>query len=503
MRVVLVHFRENYTLAPPMGILYIGTVLRNAGYNVQIIDSFPAHYESAIRRITYFQPDLIGISVLTTGYSIASRYTSLLKQQNPNALFCWGGVHASSLPEEVLKEQDIDFVVIGEGEETMLEVCNNLSEGKGLEGIKGIAFKKKGKILNNGSRPFIENLDSLPFADRALLKSPPFSWYLSPPGILRGKFYCGITTMYTSRGCPYQCIFCASKTVHGYRLRRRTVASVIDEMRYLKNNFGVYGIYFIDDTFAIDRKWLEEFCNTFKKNDLKMIWGCQTRADVAQNIDILWVMKNAGCVQIDIGCESGSDRILKILKKGIMSEMILKSFENLKKVKMKTFATFIIGNPDETMEDVKKTENLAKFAPGSVSFLILVPYPGSDLYKIAIENKWFIEKNIIFDERWTNKQSDIPVIEASFKTKDLIEMRARLQNKYFFRNNIGIVVAFLMNPYFLFKVMLVIIRDPIFIYKSVKKTFRKRKLVELLEDLYQKFNEELMINFLRNIVTSE
>ena len=358
-----------------------------------------------------------------------------------------------------------------------------------MEGVSGVYYVEGGDIKKNAPRAFIADLDSLPIPDRSLLEN--FKWYLSPPGILRGKFYYGITTMYASRGCPHQCIFCASKIVHGNKIRRRSVDNVIKEMSYLKDRFGVTGIYFNDDTFATDIIWLKEFCDKLKESRLNMVWGCQTRADIAQNLDILRMMKEGGCVQVDIGCESGSDKILKNLKKGITSSMILKSFESLKKVKMETFATFILGNPGETMEDVKKTEMVAERAPGAVSFLILVPYPGSPLFQMALDNKWFIDKNIVFDDRWTNKQSDILVMEASFKADDLIKIRAKLQNKFFFRNNMSTMLAFLRSPYFFYKAMETVITHPIFIYKSAKNALKKRKTMDFLENLYQKFNEEL------------
>jgi anaerobic magnesium-protoporphyrin IX monomethyl ester cyclase len=189
MRVALLHFRENYTLAPPMGILYIGTVLRNSGHDIKVLDSFPAHHEGTCDSVRDFRPDIIGLSVLTTGYQIASHYTRLLRKQNPGSLICWGGVHPSALPREVLQEeQDVDFVVAGEGEQTMLEVCGNIEQKKGLAGIKGVVFRQKDVLQDNGRRAFIEDLDALPIPDRELLEKPRFSWYLSPPGSYAENF---------------------------------------------------------------------------------------------------------------------------------------------------------------------------------------------------------------------------------------------------------------------------------------------------------------------------
>jgi radical SAM superfamily enzyme YgiQ (UPF0313 family) len=435
---------------------------------------------------------------MTTSYSIAKDFNKELRQEIPDAYYFWGGVHATALPEETMAENNLDFLVYGEGELTMVEVCKRLEgkrkdlnkRGADLTGVDGVYYVHNGKIKKNPPRYLIKDLDSVPIPDRTLLKN--FKWYLSPPGILRGKFYYGITTIYASRGCPYQCIFCASKIIHGTTIRRRSVGNVIEEMRHLKEKFGVRGIYFIDDTFATNIEWLKEFCDKLKNSGLNMIWGCQTRANIAQDINVLKIMKEGGCVQVDIGCESGSDKILANLKKGITVEMILKSFENLKKLKMTTFATFILGNPGETMEDIKKTEQIAKLAPGGVSFLILVPYPGSPLYKMALENNWFIDEDIIFDERWANKQSDTPIMKSSFlSVDDLIRVRADMQNMFFFKNNLQTILAFMKSPYFLYKALSTILKHPVFIYQSAKKALSKKKSMDFLEDLYQKFNEDL------------
>lgn len=504
MKVVLIHIKENFTPVPPTGLLYVGTMLKREGHEVRVFDINIKEKNSIIEKIKNIDPDMVGFSAMTTSYSVTKEFNRELKKEVPYAYYCWGGVHATALPIETIKENSLDFLVYGEGEFTMVEVCKRIKnkknpstrlgassseQGINLEGVSGVYYVEGGDIKKNPPRAFIENLDSLPIPDRSLLEN--FKWYLSPPGILRGKFYYGITTMYTSRGCPYQCIFCASKIVHGGRIRRRSVDNVIKEMSYLKDSFGVTGIYFNDDTFATDVIWLKEFCDKLKESSLNMVWGCQTRADIAQNLDILKIMKKAGCVQVDIGCESGSDKILKNLKKGITVAMILKSFKNLKEVKMKTFATFILGNPGETTEDVRKTEMVARYVPGGVSFLILVPYPGSPLFKMAFDNKWFINENIVFDDRWANKQSDIPVMEASFKANELVEIRTKLQNKFFLRNNISTIVAFLRSPYFLYKALTTVIVHPLFVYNSIKKAVQKRKMMDFLEDVYQKFNEDL------------
>ena len=499
MKVVLIHVKENFTPVPPMGIMYIGTLLKEKGHEVHIFDVAPANRKETLARIKSIDPDIIGFSCMTTAYSVTSDFNKRLREIVPHAYYCWGGVHPTARPEQTMEENKLDFLVYGEGELTMVEVCERIKgrkkdptkRGIDLSGIRGTYYFHSGKIHKNPPMPYIENLDTLPFPDRSMLEN--FEWYLSPPGILRRKFHYGITTMYTSRGCPYGCIFCCSKIVLGKRIRQRSVANVIAEMAYLKRNFGVTGIYFNDDTFATDEAWIKDFCETLKRSRLNMIWGCQTRANFAQNFGLMKMIVDAGCVQVDIGCESGSDRILNNLGKGITAKMILESFRNLRRLNIDVFATFIIGNPGETMEDLKKTEYLASKAPGSVSFLILVPYPGSPLFDMAVKNKWFTGSAdyLVFDERWTNKQSDIPVMAASFKASELVKIRAALDNKFFIKNYSMLVTDFIKNPYFFLKMAMTFIKNPLYMVRSAIKAARKGKITDFLESVYQKFNEEL------------
>jgi radical SAM superfamily enzyme YgiQ (UPF0313 family) len=497
MKVVLVHLKENFTPVPPAGILYIGTILKKDGHKVWVFDENIKDSKCLLQKIKEIDPDLVGFSAMTTSYTITRKFNEQLKKAIPLAYYCWGGVHASALPMETIEENKLDFLVYGEGELTMVDVCkvikgkktNAGERGVDLKGILGVYYVSENKIVKNHARPLIEDLDSIPIPDRSLLEN--FGWYLSPPGILRGKFYSGITTICTTRGCPYQCLFCASKIVHGEYLRKRSVQNVIKEIEYLKKVFGVTGVYFNDDTFATDDAWLKELHDSIKRKRLNIVWGCQTRANIAQNIDTLKIMKDAGCVQVDIGCESGSDKILNNLRKGISKKMILESFKNLKNLKMETFATFIVGNPGETMEDIRQTKEVAKMAPGTVSFLILVPYPGSPLYKMALSHNWFVNGNIVFDERWTNKQFDIPVMQASFKAEELVKIRAFLQNKFFWKNSLPIIRAFFRSPFSLWKVVTTLICHPFFVCKSFIKAIKKRKSMDFLEDMYQKYYEGL------------
>jgi radical SAM superfamily enzyme YgiQ (UPF0313 family) len=468
-----------------MGILYVGTVLKEAGCDVKVIDSFPGFNEENIEKICSFNPDLVGVSVLTTGHRLAAKYTRLLKERLPQTRVCWGGVHASAIPRQVLEQEPVDFVVVGEGEETALEVCKKLSGDKNasLDGINGIVFRAKNGIVENPKRDFIQDPDRLPIPDRRLLESPAYEWYMSPPGIIRGQFLDGITTFYTTRGCPYNCIFCCSHETAGRKLRQRSVDNCLREIGYLKKEFHIKGLYFNDDTFGLDKKWLREFCRKLIDGKYGLVWGCQTRAPLATK-ETLGLMKAAGCVQVDIGCESGSDRILKNLRKDITVSDILQAFDSAKAAGIDTFATFIVGNPGETMEDVRKTEETARRIGSQVSFLILVPYPGSELFEMAKENGWLLDDQLHFAENWTNKQSEEPVMEINFKAAELVRIRAGLQNGYFWENNSKIFFGLLAHPFYLFRIMMAFFRNMALASQG--------KSSVLLEAIYQTFNEGLM-----------
>jgi radical SAM superfamily enzyme YgiQ (UPF0313 family) len=230
------------------------------------------------------------------------------------------------------------------------------------------------------------------------------------------------------------------------------VANVIEEINYLAYDFNIKGLYFNDDTFGLNKEWLMDFCQSLRKMRFKLVWGCQSRADILSK-EMLCQMKKAGCIQVDIGAESGSETVLKNLKKDITPKDTEEVFKIARKVGLKTFATFILGCPGETTEDVKKTEELAKKISSRVSFLILVPYPGSELFKMAKQNNWLRRPNLFFSEEWANKQSENPVMEINFKAEDLLRIRAELQNMFFLRNNLAIFLAFIVRPIYLFGII--------------------------------------------------
>lgn len=353
----------------PRGLLSLAAVLLPHA-EVKVFD--PEPLDQALEEVAQFQPHIIGITAMSQTYPRAKEVYSILKKKLPRAVFLLGGPHPTALPEEVYEELKPDAIIIGEGEETVLEVV----QGKPWEEIQGIFYHGQ----KNPPRPLIEDLDSLPLPAYSLM--PTFSRYLIPPGTIRGVWSSrGTINIMTSRGCPFHCIFCGSSLLFGKRVRRYSVARVLEEVEGLMKGYGVDSFWFTDDVFTVLPSWVEEFCSEIERRGLKLSWSCQLRADTVEK-PLLLAMKRAGCLQVDIGVESGSEQVLKTLKKGIRPEDIERAFSLLKEVKLRAMATFVIGSPGETREDIRLTHQLLKkIKPSFSQFFFLIPYPGSELYE--------------------------------------------------------------------------------------------------------------------------
>lgn len=358
----------------PLGLAYIAAVLEREGYTVEILDCIAnlIELETLKKEIARIKPDIVGITCLTP-MSARSVDAAKAVRDTHNCTIVMGGPHVSILPEEVLNVADV--AVMGEGEQTMLEIVKCIESNGELNSIKGISFKDGDKVIITDPRPYA-NLDSIPLPARHLL---PMSKYHPTPANYT-KLPC--VTMITTRGCPFGCIYC-SKSACGKIVRYRSPDNVIHEVEYLIKEFNAREILFWDDVFTLNKKRAEQICDLMIEKNINIPWTCESRVDcVTENL--LTKMKKAGCWQIGYGVESGDPDILKKIKKGITLEEVQRAFKWTREAGIHVRAYFMIGLPGETKGQILHTIEMAKkLDPDIAQFCITTPYPGTELFEMA------------------------------------------------------------------------------------------------------------------------
>ncbi len=362
--------------------------------------------------LSSFSPDVVGISGQTTP-SIHEVYQTakVVKNHDPSILVVVGGAHVTFQDEEVLRDcPEIDVVVRGEGEVTMNVLLEEINGNHSYHGVAGTTTRADGTIIRNPDRPYIHDLDSLPFPAYDLLGLHQYF----PKG---DRF----APMITSRGCPYQCTFCSSSRITGKRWRGRSPTNVIQELQFLQDRYGVRDITFIDDLFTFDHRRVSDICSMMNKEADNVTWTCSSRADImSRHPEMANWLKEAGCHTIYIGAESGSQRILNTIKKGIRLSQIIKSVRLAKKVGLQVVLSFILGIPGETEEDMRSTIDFAcRLDPDFAQFTICTPYPGTPMYDEAMENGW------ISDSDWSKFTVIDPVLNLPELSRTTIKKNLR------------------------------------------------------------------------------
>jgi radical SAM superfamily enzyme YgiQ (UPF0313 family) len=345
----------------------------------ELLDVFPRYLEGlqqpehpiwreAEEVMREFAPDLIGITYLSTKKGSVETLTRMAKSLFPDVPVVLGGSHPSFLPESSLEQTGADFVVMGEGEETLADLIRRIEAGDTrYADIPGLAYRDaSGSIVTTAPRPLIDDLDSLPFPDRESLYRPD-SYRSDDMGMIM-----------TSRGCPFNCTFCSS--LWGQRIRHRSIPNILSEIRYLHERFGTRNIYFKDDTFTADRKWVNAFCEAISRTDPSISWECLTRIELV-NRDLIESMRAAGMFNLKIGIETGSERLLRATNKKLSLDQIRRGAAVLNELGQSWSAFFMLGYPDESEEEIKMSWRLIEeIRPTYVSMSILVPYPGCSTY---------------------------------------------------------------------------------------------------------------------------
>jgi len=365
----------------PLGIGYLAAALKRQGHEVAFLDPEVQGLGAGdIEKMFLSQrPDIVGISCATPNFGQALKIASMAKKAG-SAKVILGGVHASSVPRWILENNpQIDIVAIGEGENTLVEICDRMDDG--WASVKGIAYRDRSGVVVNEPRGYIADLDTLPFPARELID---LSLYRPHPYVNRAK---RSATILTSRGCPNFCVFCASHVTMGYKFRYHSAEYVLDEMTYLHKELTVEHLVINDDTFTIDSQRVEKICNGIIKRNLKLDWYCFMRVNNVTK-DLIRLMKRAGCSSVGFGVESADPVVLKGLKKGIDLEQCRNAFKIVNKERLKILAFFVFGCPGDSDQTIAKTIRFAKeLKPTLAFFNMLIPYPGTEIFEKYYKDK--------------------------------------------------------------------------------------------------------------------
>lgn len=364
----------------PLGIYYLASYLRQFNYNVKVCDAESNKMNSAriIEDINKFQPAYVGISSTTVAFHRALEAAKEIKNNFPEIITILGGPHVSANPEHAMQYKEFDFGVLHEGEYTLVDLLDSLNNGKEHLNVKGIIFRNKdGKIIQNPKREYIEDLDSLPFPAYDLIED--ISLYTPDPSNYKTL---PVINMMTSRGCPNQCTFC-DNNIFGRKYRQRSAENIAAEIKYLRKNFGVREIAFVDDTFLIDKKRLYKLFEILEEEKISIFWTCLSRINNT-DYEFLKFLKSKGCWHISFGIESGDENILKLIKKNISLDKAVEVINWCKKLKIKTKGFFILGHPTETMETIEKSIKLAcRLKLDNIIVTLNTPIAGSQQFEEA------------------------------------------------------------------------------------------------------------------------
>ncbi|MFH1439365.1 MAG: radical SAM protein [Candidatus Woesearchaeota archaeon] len=375
----------------PINLAYLASFLISKGYiQTKIFDAeaFGLTYKEILLHIRKVNPDIIGFTSPTPAFQQVVDLSKLIKKQSPHIKIIVGGVHPSAMPFETMNEGCFDFVCFGEGEITTLELLKSIEKGsKDYSKIDGLLYHDGEKVVQNKPRKLIEDLDILPLPARHLL--PLELYYTSPAKSVSNK---NCTSLVTSRGCPFNCTYCVAKVVWTRRVRFRSPKNVVDEMEECvkRYNLGEFNLH--DELFTASEKRVIEICKEIMRRKLDIAWVCMARVDTIHSEKMLRYMKKAGCGKIVFGFESGSQKVLDLMKKGTTIKQAINAVNKVKKVGIKTAGNFMLGNIGETKKTMRQTINLAKrLNPDTITFFQTSPYPGTQVYYTALEKGYLRE----------------------------------------------------------------------------------------------------------------
>jgi anaerobic magnesium-protoporphyrin IX monomethyl ester cyclase len=394
----------------PLGVLYIGALLRREGFAVSVLDADIRGLTIAetVERVRDTRPDLIGISLMTPQLLSALALCAALKHALPRVPIVLGGAHIDATRGDVFRmTASADFAIHGEGELAMLECCQRLRARPAAPVVDVV--RDVDNVITRDSerpaRPFLADLDLLPSADYRMLGDWPYQMPMLP-----GR---RVLSMMLSRGCPFACTFCDAPQVMGKKFRYWSASRIVADIQQYKERHGTTSFVFKDSTFTANQRWATELCQAFIDAGLGIRWRCNTRADLVPQ-PLLALMRRAGCEVLNIGVESGDPEILRRIRKEVDLERVADAFERCRLLGIRTYATLLVGAPGETEESIGRTMAFARrIRPSLCNFHIAIAYPGTPMYDEAVANGEV-------EPRWWTRQ-----VQSGYDPRRSSEFQAR------------------------------------------------------------------------------
>jgi radical SAM superfamily enzyme YgiQ (UPF0313 family) len=365
--------------SPPLGLLHVaGYLEQSSDHRIEILDTQAEElsFEQIADRVRRARPDVVGITAMTQTLIDVVRAIEIVQSAAPQARIVLGGPHVHLFPDETIALPGVDFLVQGEGERIFADLLDHIDDPTALRKVPGLVFQSKGRTVNTGRPALIDDLDALPFPARHLTDVTRYDSVLSPRH--------PVTTMFTSRGCPYVCSFCDRPHL-GKKFRARSANSVVDEIQ-LCVELGVSEFLIYDDTFTVRRQRVVDICDEILRRGLDVGFDVRARVDTVDG-ELLRLMARAGCRGLHYGVESGTEKILEVLRKKIDLQTVKQVFAETRAAGMQALAYFMIGCPTETVEDIRETFRMARdLDPDFLHLTILTPFPGTEIYLDGLES---------------------------------------------------------------------------------------------------------------------
>lgn len=382
--------REGEETIPGMGLLVLAAVARQRGYQVHLIDAkrAGASVEDASRQIAALKPDYLGISATTISVTNGARIAARIKELCPGVVTIVGGAHVSAIPERTLEAfASFDYGISGEGEVAFFELLSRIETDGAIDDVPGLCFRQDGAIRANPRAPYIEDLDGLPLPAWDLL--PDFPHRFQPSLFTYPRT--PVATLITSRGCPFSCSFC-DRSTSGKRGRMHSVEYVVELCRHLAK-LGVRHIIFVDDLFTVRKQRVVELCNAFLEEGFSFSWSCNSHPNLL-DLETMKLMRRAGCWQIAYGIESGSQRVLDVVKREVRIPRMRETLRMTRAAGIRTKGYVMIGHPTEGLDSLGETAAFLKEVELDLCQITkFTPYPGTPAYST-------IREHGSFDEEW-------------------------------------------------------------------------------------------------------